>query len=86
MAATFEIGNAVQLTGTEREGSVGVVSKSIAQGVVGHVLTVDDGCLIGVPATVEDVEPAGDQGGFAQLAHALIELGSHIIEERLLIP
>jgi hypothetical protein len=37
-------------------------------------------------ASIEDVEPADENyGGFAQLAYNLIKLGSHGIEQRLIV-
>jgi hypothetical protein len=41
---------------------------------------------VGIPASIEDVASA-DEGsrGFAQLAYSLIKLGSHIIEQKLLL-
>lgn len=42
--------------------------------------------MVGITAPIEDVERIEDEGqGFAQLAYSLIKLGSHIIEQKLLV-
>jgi len=63
-----------------------VVSKPVSPDETGQVLLYDGGVITGLEVSHEDLELADkDVGDWAQLAHTLIKLGSHIIEERLLI-
>jgi hypothetical protein len=85
MTREFKVGDVVVL-GTDRAGAGGVVSQPITEDAIGHVLTLRDGRLVGIPATMEDVVSADeDSQGFTQLAYSLIKLGSHIIEQKLLL-
>ncbi|HZD23575.1 MAG TPA: hypothetical protein VE569_09265 [Acidimicrobiia bacterium] len=82
----FEAGDLVAFRIADRMEDIGVVSLPITMDSAGHVLTLQDGSVVGVKASVQDVEPAGEgREGFAQLAHNLIKLASHVIEQRLLI-
>jgi len=54
MTREFKVGDVVVL-GTDRAGAGGVVSQPITEDAVGHVLTLRDGWLVGIPATIEDV-------------------------------
>lgn len=66
--------------------AVGVVSQPISEQSPGHVLTLEDGYLNGVPASIDDVDPADEQSeGYAQLAFQLIKLGNRVIEQRLIV-
>ncbi|MBK5266890.1 MAG: hypothetical protein JJE47_05590 [Acidimicrobiia bacterium] len=50
------------------------------------LLTLRDGHLVGLATSDVAVVPADETDvGFAQLAYKLITLGSHVIEQRLLI-
>jgi hypothetical protein len=65
---------------------VGIVSQPVTPDHPGHVLVHRDGCIFGVQVTPGDVVPAGgSHEGFAQLAYNLIQLGSHVIEARLIV-
>lgn len=78
-------GDLVKLLRSEWAGSVGIVTRPITE-EIGHVLVHKDGYIIGLNASIEDVEPAGqDCEGFAQLGYHLIKLGSHVIEQKLIV-
>ncbi len=86
MARQMGLGDLVELQAAKWGGAVGVVCQPITEEGAGRVLTLQSGCLQGVPATIDDVQLAGDSSeGFAQLAYNLINLGSRIIEQRLLV-
>lgn len=86
MPAEFRPGDLVLLNDEKWAGAVGVVSQPISDPSGGHVLTLRDGNLVGVSVSVNDVSVAGEgSAGFAQLAYGLIKLGSHVIEQRLLV-
>ena len=83
---SLELGDPVTLRTDGWNGLVGVVSQTIAEDQPGHVLVYRDGCIFGMQASIQDVVPADQrEQGFAQLAYHLIQLGSHIIEARLLV-
>jgi len=80
----LEIGDVVRLTTGEWQGTSGVVSRPISKGAIGHVLVHKSGYILGVDASMEEVEIVDGSGeGFAQLAYNLIKLGSHVIEKTL---
>jgi len=83
---SLEPGSLVTLLAGDCNGEVGVVSQAVTQDHPGHVLVYKDNCICGVSVAFQDAIPAdsGDQG-FAQLAYQLIKLGSHVIEQRLLV-
>ena len=82
----FEAGNLVVFRTADHIGDLGVVSQPIMKESVGHVLTLQNGSVVGVKASIEDVESAGEGiEGLAQLAYNLIKLGSHVIEQSLLV-
>ncbi|MHB8933401.1 MAG: hypothetical protein ACYC6H_08050 [Bellilinea sp.] len=83
---SLEPGDLVTLQIKDWHGLVGVVSQAITEDHPGHVLVYKDGSIFGVKVVVQDVTLA-DSGhqGFAQLAYQLIKLGSHVIEQRLLV-
>ena len=86
MPAEFRPGDLVLLNDEKWGGAVGVVSQPISDLSGGHVLTLRDGNLVGVSVSVNDVRVAGESSaGFAQLAYGLIKMGSHVIEQRLLV-
>jgi len=82
----LEAGDLVKVLTKDWQGLVGVVSQAITEDRPGHVLVYNDDCIFGIKAYLRDVTPAdsSDQG-FAQLAYHLIKLGSHVIEQRLLV-
>ena len=81
-----DLGGLVQFPMARWGGAVGVVSQPITAGSPGHVLILQGEHLQGVPASVDDVEEADeDSAGFAQLASNLIKLGSHVLEQRLIV-
>ncbi len=68
------------------EGGVGVVTAPVTDSATGHVLTLRDGFLVGMPVDLADVTAAGEASeGFAQPACKTIRLGSSVIEQRLLV-
>ncbi len=82
----FEIGALVKLRSAGQEEMVGIVSQPISDQHPGHVLSHVDGCILGHDASISEVEPVGETaGGFAQLGYLLIKLGSHVIENKLLV-
>jgi len=81
----FEIGALVKILRDEWTGCVGIVTRSITEQSTGHVLVHKDGSIMGMDATIEDVEPVDENNeGFAQLGYHLIKLGSHVIEQKLI--
>ena len=82
---SLKIGDLVILTKQQWHGFTGVVSLPITEESTGHVLVYADGHILGVEVSSEDVVLADESSeGFAQLAYALIKLGSHVIEKRLI--
>jgi hypothetical protein len=82
----LEIGELVIVLRDEWAGTVGVVSRPISQQTMGHVLVQKEGSIVGVDASLGEVEAAGESsGGFAQLGYQLIKLGSHVIEQKLIL-
>ena len=78
------VGDLIVFTTDEREGLGGVVSQPITEDNAGFVLVLVDGYVRGLEASIEDVAPADETSrGYIQLAHNLIKLGSHVIENRL---
>lgn len=85
MSGEFVAGDLVVRTASQT-GRGAVVSQPITVDSPGHVLTLHGGSVVGITASIEDVEPIEDESqGFAQLAYSLIKLGSHIIEQKLLV-
>ena len=83
---SLDRGELVTLLAGDWKGLAGIVSRPITEDRPGHVLVQKDGWIMGVPVLLEDVAPAGrDREGFAQLAYNLIQLGSHVIEARLIV-
>lgn len=84
MPTELQVGDLVAFRALDG-GGVGIVSRPITGEGPGHVLTLQNEFVVGVTASLQDVEPA-DEGneGFAQLAYHLIKLGSHVIEEWLI--
>ena len=86
MPIEFTLGDLVEFREGERAGEVGIVSRPITRESAGHVLTLQDGCIVGDNASIEGVQAVGDDSaGFVQLATSLIKLGSHVIEKRLIV-
>lgn len=85
MGTDIRSGDVVVLDGANGGGAVGIVSQLITDQNAGHVLTLRDGCVVGVTASIDDVHLADEGGeGFVQLAYALIKMGSHVIEQGLI--
>lgn len=79
-------GDLIKLPRSDWGGSVGIVTRPITEENIGHVLVHKDGYIVGMDASLEEVEPAGeDSEGFAQLGYHLIKLGSHVIEQKLIV-
>jgi hypothetical protein len=79
-------GDLVTMLIKDCHGSVGVVSQPITEDHPGHVLVHKGGYIFGVRASIHDVMLADNRTeGFAQLAYNLIQLGSRVIEARLLV-
>lgn len=79
-------GALVTLLTKDCHGLVGVVSQPITEDQPGHVLVLREGYLFGFQASAQDVMLADNRTeGFAQLAYNLIQLGSRVIEARLLV-
>jgi hypothetical protein len=82
----FQIGEMIKMVSDDWKDFSGIVSQPITEDSVGHVLLQKDGCILGVKATIKDVVHADSNcEGFAQLAYNLIKLGSHVIEDRLIL-
>jgi len=86
MPEALQPGAMVTLRNGSRTGQAAVVSKVISEGRPGTVLILDEGSLVGLDVSLEDVDLAAEEShGFAQLAYQLIKLGSHVIEHRLIV-
>ena len=82
----FECGDLVKLLAKDWSGLVGIVSKPVTEDHPGHVLVQKDGWIVGVQVSIQHVVLADSRDeGFAQLAYNLIQLGSHVIEGRLIV-
>ena len=83
---SLELGDLVTVLAEDWNGLVGVVSQAITEDHSGHVLVYKDGCIFGVKVSIQDIILADSSNqGFAQLAYHLIQLGSHVIEKKLLV-
>jgi len=83
---SFEVGDLVKIQRSDWIGCVGIVTKPIDEQVRGHVLLHKDGAILGMDATLQDVALADEKSeGFAQLGYHLIKLGSHVIEQKLIL-
>jgi hypothetical protein len=82
----LEIGDLVKILRDEWAGSVGIVTRPITEQKTGHVLLHKDGSILGMDASIEDVALVDESSeGFAQLVYHLIKLGSHVIEQKLIV-
>ena len=82
----FSAGDLVKVLKEEWAGSVGIVTQPITEETPGHVLVHKEGAILGLEASSEDVDLAGESSeGFAQLGYQLIKLGSHVIEQKLIL-
>lgn len=82
----FNAGDLVKVLKEGWIGSVGIVTLPITREDIGHVLVHKDGIILGMEASSEDVDIAGKSSeGFAQLGYQLIKLGSHVIEQKLIV-
>ena len=82
----FNAGDLVKVLKEEWAGSAGIVTQPISKEITGHVLVHKDGVILGLDASSKDVDPAGESSeGFAQLGYQLIKLGSHVIEQKLIV-
>jgi len=82
----LDMGELVKIVRDEWIGTVGIVTRSIAEQNLGHVLVYKEGSIIGMDASIEDIELAEETSeGFAQLGYNLIKLGSHVIEQKLIV-
>jgi hypothetical protein len=62
-------GDLVKVLHSNWAGSAGIVTRPITEQNIGHVLIYGVGYLLGLEASIEDVEPADENyGGFAKLA------------------
>jgi hypothetical protein len=83
---SLAVGDLVTLVNGDWNGLLRIISQPITEERPGYVLRHRDGCILGMPVSVEDVMVAdGDNEGFAQLAYNLIQLGSRVIEARLIV-
>jgi hypothetical protein len=81
----YEIGDLVKILKGEWVGTVGIVTKPVDSQNTGHVLVYKSGSILGMDASIEDLEVADESSeGFAQLGYHLIKLGSHVIEQKLI--
>jgi len=82
----YEIGDLVFLVRGECVGNVGIVSQPVGEELMGHVLVQYKGGVLGINLSLEDIRTAdSNDHGYAQLAYSLIKLGSHVIEQRLIV-
>jgi hypothetical protein len=82
----LETGDLVKILKDEWAGSVGIVTRPITEQNPGHVLVHKDGAILGMDASIEDIDVANESSeGFAQLGYLLIKLGSHVIEQKLIL-
>jgi len=82
----LKIGDLVKILRDEWAGSVGIVTRAITEQNTGHVLLHKDGSILGMDASIADVELVDESSeGFAQLGYHLIKLGSHVIEKKLIV-
>lgn len=82
----YTFGALIDFLRKDRPVTTGIVSKPIHKDASGHVLIFDDGAIIGLDASMEDVRPAGENSsGYAQLGYHLIKLGSMVIEQNLIV-
>ena len=83
---SLEIGDLVTLLIKDWNGLAGIVSQPITVDHPGHVLVHKEGCIFGGTVTIQDVVLAETNSvGFAQLAYNLLQLGSRVIEARLIV-
>lgn len=83
---TFEAGDLVKILRANWIGCVGIITRPISDRDRGHVVLHKDGAILGMDASLEDVELADEKSeGFAQLGYHLIKLGSHVIEQKLIV-
>lgn len=70
----------------DNAGLVGIVTKSISEENVGHALIYKDNAIIGIDVAIDDIALVDQESkGFAQLGYHLIKLGSHVIEQKLIV-
>lgn len=82
----YNFGALVDFLREDRPVTTGIVSKPIHEGDRGHVLIFEDGAIIGLDASMNDVRPADENStGYAQLGYHLIKLGSMVIEQKLIV-
>ena len=82
----LEIGELVLILRGDWLGLVGIVTRPITEQNIGHVLVHKDGSILGMDASIEDVELVDESNeGFAQLGYNLIKLGSLVIERKLIL-
>lgn len=82
---TYVVGDLVALTKDSWRGEKAIVSVPVDPGRTGHVLLLDDGCIQGINVSHQDLAPLDRKSeGFVQLARKLIDLGSHVIEKKLI--
>ena len=79
-------GELITLLTKDCNGLIGIVSQPITEDRPGHVLIYQNGCVLGVQVSIQDVMLADKSSeGFAQLAYNLIRLASRVIEARLIV-
>jgi ribosomal protein L24 len=86
MSQEAKVGDLVVFANGDLRGKSGVVCRPIGSTQPGQVLVLNDGLITGVRVSADEVDLANESSdGFAQLAYQIIKLGSHIIEQRLLV-
>jgi hypothetical protein len=82
---TYDVGDLVALTKDSWRGEKAIVSVPVTPGRTGHVLLLRDGCILGIDVGHHNLAPLDRTSeGFVQLARKLIDLGSHVIEKKLI--
>lgn len=82
---SYKTGDLVNILFKDISGTVGIVTRPITTQSLGHVLMHQEGYILGLEASIDDVKPVDESSeGFAQLGYHLIKLGSHVIEQKLM--
>lgn len=81
----YGVGDLVALTKDNWRDEKAIVSVPVEPGRAGHVLILADGCIQGIDVSHQNLAPLDRRTeGFVQLARKLIDLGSHVIEKKLI--
>lgn len=82
---TYLVGDLVALTKDNWRGEKAIVSVPVQPGRAGHVLILADGHIQGIDVSHQELAQLDRTSeGFVQLARKLIDLGSHVIEKKLI--